>query len=60
MNVKVIAAVAMVITIITIKLESSSGIRHENNKAQHLAERIQKSRHTIVHSIEVKSQEDIL
>ena len=56
-NLKRIATVVMVLRLISLQTESSGGLRgNGNSKTAHMVEWIQKSRYTIVHSIEVKSQ----
>ena len=57
MILKFIIVVAMALILISDTAESSGGLRgNENGKTNHVVERIRKSRHKIVHSIEVKSR----
>ena len=58
-----IDTVLIVLILVTQKVESSGGFRESGNRSSetpHVVERIQKSRHTIVHRIEVKSEVGVL
>ena len=54
-NLKRIATVAMVLRLMSLKTESAGGFEGDRI-IDHVVERIRKSRHTIVHIIELKSQ----